>query len=421
MSQFPYTEQGRHICKFEGDGDATFTQGDEIWKLGNAMTLAASTLKTLADGDDHQQGEAVEELRSKVGDAHVQLDLAGKLYKPIGTALKGYGTEVTNSIQSLIDTKYQEAHDAWTLYQGLPGDKDGRSYFLGIGKPDEGSPEADQHEQEDQAKKQAWDDWIAAAGAYDSAYDTWEDAWTTAVNTIDDGFSDDLKDSRWEKFKEFLGAALEVLKWAGLVVGILALIIGGPILAAIAAAIAVLTLIGTLILAFAGDRSWGDVAWAVVDLIPVGKLGKLFQAGEKMKFVKEMGKNFDPKTYKDGWDALKKFPVDGFGKEASKTFKHGVTALLSGKNPAGWKKLWTDNMDISKWVNAMADAGSKPNIFARTGERIIRFGGAGYEAGFTFANHVFKMQDWGTTIYNGVTGGDATSWRKSNPVTRFIF
>ncbi|WP_413316911.1 hypothetical protein AA0Z99_09840 [Agrococcus sp. 1P02AA] len=416
MSRWPYTTQTREICQFHQDGSDIVSLGWDIWYLGTYMNTAADIMQALADGSDGQQGKSVDELRNKVGDAHVQLHLASEMYKPIGTALKEYGAEVRDTISTQINTRYQTALDAWELYRDLPGDENGTTYFLGIGKPEEGSPEAEAQEAEDLAKAQAWDDWIEAANSYDAAYDTWEEAWNSAVDKCDDGFSDDLKDSTWEKVKQFIGAALEVLKWAGLIVGILALIIGGPILAAIAAAIAVLALIGTAILAFAGDRSWGDVAWAVVDVIPFGKVGKLFQAGEKMKFVKEMGKNFNPQTYKKGWDALKKSNVEGWGEGASRGFRDGLTAMLTGKNGPGWKSMWKDNMDISKWAS---DTGA--NFFQRGAERVMRFGGVMYEGAFTGANHVFKVQDWATTISNGFTGDDNTSWRKSNPIIRTIF
>ncbi|SDS23778.1 hypothetical protein [Agrococcus carbonis] len=410
MSTWPYTTKARHIVEFQQDGSDIVSLGWDIWYLGLYMDTAADIMQKLASGDDGQQGEAVDELRKKVGDAHVQLHLASELYMPIGSALKHYGAEVRDTIRPQINTRHQTASDAWNTYVALPGDKDGRSYFLGIGKPEEGSPEEEQHEAEDQAKLQAWNDWIDAADSYDAAYDTWETAWNSAVDEIDDGFSDDLKDSRWEKFKQFLDVALEVLKWAGLIVGILALVIGGPILAAIAAAIAVVALVGTLILAFEGDRSWGDVAWAVIDVIPVGKLGKLFQAGEKMKFVKEMGKNFDPKTYKDGWNALKK--LDGFGEGASKGIRDGALALVTGKNSSGWSKLWTDNMDTSAWR-----AATNPGLIDRAAEKVIRFNGVLFEGGFTVVNNGFKLQNWTSTI----SGGEIESWRNSNPVLRFLF
>lgn len=416
MTYWPMTQQQRTITEFHQDGSDINALGWDIWYLGQYMDTAADIMQKLADGSDGQQGKSVDKLREEVGDAYVQLHLASELYLPIGKALKDYGAEVRDTISTQINTRYQTANDAWVSYNSLPGERGGRDYFLGIGKPDEGSPEAEQHEAEDQAKQDAWDEWIAAADSYDAAYDTWETAWNTAVDTIDDGFSDDLKDSRWEKFKEFLDVALEVLKWAGLIVGILALIIGGPILAAIAAAIAVLALLGTLILAFAGDRTWGDVAWAVVDIVPFGKLGKLFQAGEKMKFVKELGKNFDPTTYKKGWDALKRSNIEGWGDGASRSFRDGLTGLLTGKNGPGWKTLWNDNMDISAWR-----AATDPNIFQRFGERGVRFMGVLYEGGFTGVNHIFKVQDWATTISNGITGGSEESWRKSNPVLRVLF
>lgn len=408
MANWPFTNQMRQIMVFDGDGDKAYEQGTAIWNLGWDMTYASQTLRQLASGDDGQQGKAVDALRKKVGDADETLELAGKLYRPLGLALRGYGNEVRNGIQTQIDTCHQTASDRWQEYIDLPGEKDGRDYFLGIGKPDEGSQEETDNDAEDAAKLQAWNDWEDAAGAYDTAFDTWEDAWDAAIEKIDDAFTDDLKDSRWEDAKGWIKIALEVLKWAGLVIGIAALIIGGPIIAAIAAVIAVATIILTVVMAIDGDGSWEDVAWAAVDIVPFGKAGKfakILKGGDKAtelkKFVKaDVLGDFTSKTYKDGWKAVKDW---------------GTT----GANKTGWQKYAGEGANTG-WQDSVVKSITGKNI---TDWDEVEKGmpGSIYEMYHAKGEHLLKIEGWGNTIYNQATGGDRESVRDRNPIVKTVW
>lgn len=65
------------------------------------------------------------------------------------------------------------------------------------------------------------------------------------------------------------------------------MIIGGPIIAAIAAVVAIATLILTIYSFARGNSSVLDLVFAVVGVIPFGSLGKLFN-GNKMGFLDDM-------------------------------------------------------------------------------------------------------------------------------------
>jgi hypothetical protein len=413
MANWPFTNQMRQIQEFEGDGDEIWAQGNEVWQLGYRMKLASQTLRELSSGDDGQQGDAVDELRKKIGDADDKLALAAELYQPLGTALKTYGDEVRSSIKTQVDTRFQDAHDKWSTYISLPGDKDGTDYFLGIGKPDEGSEEEAAQEAQDQAKLAAWNDWEDAAGFYDDAYDTWEDAWEKAVETIEDAFSDDLKDSRWEDVKGVIDIVLEVLKWAGLVVGIAALIIGGPIIAAIAAAIAIATLVLTLVMAIDGDGSWGDVGWAAVDLIPFGKAGKLFK-GDKAGFARDMFVNFGTKS---------RVVKDGVTEIQPNVYQKGWAALKDMGNSSATKSGW------QKWAGEGANTGWQDSVVKSiTGKNLKDWGdtaddmpGSIYEMYHSKVGHYLKLEGWGNTIYNQVTGEERVSLRNRNPIVKTVW
>lgn len=437
MTYWPYTQQNRQIREITQDGSDINMLGWDIWYLGLWMETSADTMKTLADSSDGQQGKSVDALREKVGDAHVQLALASELYMPLGQALKDYGSELRDTIKTLVNTAQGDAFEKWTTYTGLPGDKDGRSYFLGIGKPEEGSPEADEHETEDAAKEQAWQDWIGAAGAYDTAYDTWETAWNSAVNTIDEAFSDDLKDSGWEKFKEGFNWVADKLSWVAMGLGIAALIIGGPILAALAAVAAVALLAMTLVQFAYGDKTLADVGWEIAGLLPVGKLGKLFQKGQKMDFVKDGLKNFDvvrvnkttlpdgttktslgwtpDNVYAKGWDGAKNFGEKGWGGHSNSPGNFALR-MLTGKDTDGWAAMAKDNFDFANFRNR-----ANPHWADWALEVPIRGASTAFEGAHGVASHVFKLEGWHNKIDNAVTGDDDTSWKNSHPALKFIF
>lgn len=417
MANWPFTNKMRQMCMFDGDGDAIWTQGNEIWNLGWDMTYASQTLEHLASGEDGQQGKAVDALRKKVDDAYVTLELAGELYRPLGLALRGYGAEVRDGIKTQVDTCYNDAFEKWNTYIDLPGDKDGTDYFLGINKPEEGSAEEAEQEAEDAAKLKAWEEWEAAANAYDTAYDSWEDAWDEATKKIDDAFTDDLKDSKWEDVKGWIKVALEVLKWAGLVVGIAALIIGGPIIAAIAAAIAVATIILTVVMAIDGDGSWTDVAWAAVDLIPFGKAGKLFKHSDGFKtaakeFAGEGLKNFKMLKFNGSFNPLKWRPNGVYGE--------GWDAVKAFKGNKGWAR-WGDGANTS-WSDSITKVLTGKN-FKDWGDTANGMPGSIYEMYHSKVGHWLKIEGWGNTIYNqwGNDGEDRTSLRNSNPIVKTIW
>ena len=115
----------------------------------------------------------------------------------------------------------------------------------------------------------------------------WDDAYEAALRGINDATEGNVSDDWSDNIAGIVEVVLEVLAWAGVVLAIAALIIGGPFIALIAAVVGVIALLGTLFLWHKGRRGLGDVAWAVVGVLPFGKLGKLFQSGKRLTGLKE--------------------------------------------------------------------------------------------------------------------------------------
>lgn len=268
--------KGREIEHVEGSPGEIISRGEAIYDLGTTMLDCATQLETIKNAaldDGTQKGRAIESLKDSVGDSYEVLREAGDLYQPVGPVIKAYG-EALDVAQPIINNSTDDCVEKWAFYQSLPGDRDGSTTpeagggFLGIGDHDADSDKAKEEAANNQAKKAAYDDWHASAEVFDGGYDTWEDAFDTAVNGVEDQMAGSIKDSFWSSLTDFL-------EIAALIVGVAALIIGGPILAALALAVAAALLITTVMSYANGERSLTDIAFATIGVIPFGKLTKI--------------------------------------------------------------------------------------------------------------------------------------------------
>lgn len=286
--------QGREICTLDGNAGAIISRGNEIATLGEQMISSASMLKSIADGASGQMGLAVDKLKEVVGDCYEELDLAGKRYKPTGPVLVTYGN-VVSEVQPLIKTAVENCKADWKTYQSKQNSLfDARIASYPTPVPTEVAGGADpvdpRQEAVDDAQAlaaAAYDDWTSEARIFDNHYDTWEAAFNKAADEIGEATDGGIEDSKWDDLDGFVAGALEVLKWVGLALAVLGVIIGGPFIAAIAAIAAIATLLLTIYSFSRGNSSGWDLAFAVVGIIPFGSMGKLF-SGNKVGFLHDM-------------------------------------------------------------------------------------------------------------------------------------
>lgn len=265
--------KGREIEPVEGNPGDIITRGEQIEALGTKMLTSADVLETIKNdsvGDGSQQGKAIESLKDSIGDSYKTLREAGELYQPVGPVIADYGTAL-EGCKPTINNAVDDCETKWAIYDSLPGDKDGSTTpeagggVLGIGGHDADSPEAKQEAENNEAKALAYQDWKDAAEDFDGGYDTWEVAYDTAVDGIGNKMADTIKDSFWSTLSDWL-------EIAALVVGIAALIIGGPLLAVLALAVGAALLITTVMAYKNGERSKTDIAFAALGVIPFGKV-----------------------------------------------------------------------------------------------------------------------------------------------------
>ncbi len=291
--------RGRAIEKLDGDGVAVRDRGAQMESLGLQMRESASILAKIADGAEGK-GYSMEKVRDQVGDLHGDLAKAGERYEPSGRVLREYGEAVV-SVKTTIDTIVDECVTLWGAYETAKG----QVTDLGsVVPPANETPEQKTAREQgvtdaqgDAATKyQLWED---EASTYDAPYDTWDSAYETAYNGLRNANDDGVEDSFWDDALPWVEGALTVLAVAGMVLAVLAIVIGGPIIALIAV-IAGLVVLGLTIWKVAAGRGGaGDIGWAVVGIIPFGRLGQLGRLKDVFKgsqtfraFAGSFSKNF---------------------------------------------------------------------------------------------------------------------------------
>lgn len=286
--------KGREIKTLDGNAETIVSRGNSITTLGEQMISSAALLEAIADGASGQKGLAVEKLQEVVGDCHEELKLAGERYKPTGPVLVIYGN-VLAEVQPLIKTAVANCEADWKTYQTKQsGVWDAQMAYYptvpaaGCEEPeDPADARKDAVEDAQGLADSAYGDWKVEAKIFDTHYDTWEAAFDKAAQDIGTANSGGIEDSTWDDIDGFVAGALEVLKWVGLALAILGVIVGGPFIAALAAIAAIATLLLTIYSFARGNSSALDLVLAVVGVIPFGSLGKLF-SGNKLGFLDDM-------------------------------------------------------------------------------------------------------------------------------------
>lgn len=269
--------QGREIERLAGDPGAIIARGDKIESLGDRMQRAANTLRLIAD-EQIGQGASLDEIKDQAADVHADLKKAGERYAPSGAALGYYGRRL-DEIQPSLNRAVAEAESAWETVRArsavvddtadLPDDEDGGS--TGRQEALEGA---------EGRLEGAMTEWRIHANEFDRLYNSWESAYEYARDQLEDANDDGVKDGFWDNALPFLETLVAVLEVVGVILVIAALIVGGPLLGVIAAVVAVITLLGTIILAAKGRKDGKDVALAALGVIPFGKLGKLVKLSD---------------------------------------------------------------------------------------------------------------------------------------------
>lgn len=392
-----YSPAGRPITYVYGDPDTIKTRGSQIEELGQKMLDSASALQKLADGSDGLKGKAVDKLREGVGDVHGTLREAGALYTPTGPIVRTYGFALARE-QEAIKGRVDSCTTLWETYVSLPGSVDPRGTG-GLFQPDPGSDEAEQNAAEDAAKLAAYKAWEAEAKQFDSDYEDWESAFETAATNIDSTLSGKIKDSFWDDLDGFVAGLVKVLQVVGMALAVAALVIGGPIVAALAAVVAVATLVLAVYQYFRDDAGKLDLALAIVGVIPFGSLGKLAQGKSgAISFLGDIaGGAFKPTTYSAAAQQFKTLAtVSKFGPGGLGSLRTGLGALWQQSNPEGFGTVMTRLLT----GRTPADFAELSNAFG-TGFEFATWFPAAFDFTHGMFGNAFKLGNYGTQFAGG--------------------
>ncbi|MEI5585534.1 MULTISPECIES: hypothetical protein [unclassified Agromyces] len=271
----PDSPKGREIDRLEGDATAIIERGTAIEELGERMQRAADTLRLLADGQVGR-GESLDAVREQAEEVHADLRTAGLRYAPSGTALRTYGEAVAD-VQSSLDAAARRCEELWETVRARASAVDDAA---DVPEGPDGSTDARDEAQSaaDGALSTAEEEWREAAARFDGFYDTWDAAYDRALEGLEQANEDGVEDGFWDDALPLLDFLVEVLEVVGLVLLVLALVVGGPLVAVLATIAAIVTLLATVVLFAKGRKNGMDLGLAIIGVIPFGKLGRIFAA-----------------------------------------------------------------------------------------------------------------------------------------------
>jgi len=283
------TPSGKHpIGPLSGDVSDIRDRGNSLQSLANAMSNSATLLQRLVDNGADMEGKAVDKLADVSKDMHAELKRAADLYDAVAPHIVKYASELEDS-KTAIDPILDDLVELWATYQQKQQDAfeaGSRSpqYPTGEDADDDTLRKAAEDEQKEAANdaasaaSSARGDWERRAGDYDREWNSWHKAFTDAASGIREDTSDKIEDSWDDNFGGFLQFMSDLLAVAGIILAVLAVIIGGPIIAALAAIVAIATLVVAIARLARGEGSVIDVVFGVIGVIPL--------IGPAIKFVR---------------------------------------------------------------------------------------------------------------------------------------
>lgn len=336
--------KGRQVVELEGESGAIRARGTEITTLGEQMQTSAAFLGRLADQASGMKGEAVEKLQEIVGDTHIELGRAAALYQPTGPILVGYA-DALDEHQPRVRLRVGTCEQAKAAFDAAPGYLD-RPFWAEPApwrSDDEKQSMGEENAEDDREKQRLHEEYLESLRDFDTEVDSWEAVFDSTSDAIEDAFDGKIEDSFWDDVDGGVAVVVKVLQVAGTVLAVAAIIIGGPIIAALGAVVAVATLALVAYQFFRDDASGMDLALAIVGVIPFGSAGKLFQGKSGLlNFAGDAFPAFKPSTWSAAASQLDEIAMAGrFAGGGMQGLAQSGRTLWQLNNPAGVGDVFT--------------------------------------------------------------------------------
>ncbi|KHL10483.1 hypothetical protein CLV56_1859 [Mumia flava] len=246
--------------------------GTHYTRVANKIESQVRRLRNLADDDEILKGEYADGLRESCRDTADDLERAQGRFETVGSQL-GQWWEPVQTARTETWGALQDAEEAQRSLDQNPEPMP-RPY---------GGPELTPDQQDARDRQQRHHDnavgaMEAARGRARRALEPYDEKAESVAKAIRDASDDDMKDSRWDRFKNWiddnagwLKTVADIIGWVVTVVAVVALFCtpAGWVLALVAA----IALVGVgirFMLAASGNGSWADFA---IDLVGVLTLG----------------------------------------------------------------------------------------------------------------------------------------------------
>jgi hypothetical protein len=252
-SAYDVGAEGRHYSRVAGD-----------------IAAQISRLRRLAEPDAALKGHYAEGLTESCSDLADHLGKIEERFRTTGRELDAFEEDL-ESARTATATALRDAEDAQRQIDANAPVEPVPGALEPTAAEEQGAQDrAGRHGDGVTAKADA-------KAAADRAMTTFNERAESVARAIRDASDDDMKDSTWDKFKDFvskvaniLDSIADVLGWIATALVIVALFIPGLNLLVIAAVFLTAALLIHTLLAATGNGSWLDVAFDVIGLATLG-------------------------------------------------------------------------------------------------------------------------------------------------------
>lgn len=255
-----------------GDWEEIQDEATRISGIADDISDQIRRLRQIEDDDEILKGEYADGLRDSCGDVAEDLERVHSRFETVGDELAGWW-EPVQTARTRTWNALQDAEAAQQVIDANP-------------EPDAappGSPPPTQDQKDDEELRAgrvsgAQGDLDQARTAFENAMSDYDEKARKVADAIKDASDDDMKDSRWDKFKNWVDANATWLKWIADAISIIVTIVAVIALFCtpvgwVMLVVGVLAVIGLGIrfaLAATGNGSWTDFALDVVGILTLG-------------------------------------------------------------------------------------------------------------------------------------------------------
>lgn len=277
-------------AELDGSPDGIERAGNHYIEIGAKMSATADELQKLGDGEKYT-AKSLDTVRESARELHGELRKVGTRYEKTGPVLVTYAGALRTARNTTVDPlveRIEAAHrahldavEARRAAQDKVDDNNTTWIWEDEATDAEKAAASGALSEAQSAESDAATALDALWVSFESGFADWDTAYDAAVGGIESAIeASGVDDSWWEDLLDGIATVATVV---GTIAVIAALVIGGPILLAIAAVASIVALTAHCIMMACGSKrvSWTDIAFDAIGVLPfLGAFGKGLKAGQ---------------------------------------------------------------------------------------------------------------------------------------------